>query len=78
MMGGAAIEHFAPQAGALEPDDLAKLVDTLSQRDPIELDELVRGCNADELGWLAKEFERRAWRENEVAFALRRILIDRT
>ena len=43
----------------------------------VERADLIKDCTAADLEWLAKEFERRAWKENEVAFALRRIQIDR-
>ena len=63
-----------------ELKDLAEKLDRLrdpQQRDRASLVELVKDCTGSELDWLAREFERRAWKENDVAFALRRLRIDR-
>ena len=61
---------------------LTKLANELSRLvtgpgDPIRLFDHVQECTDDDLEWLAREFDRRAAKQSEVAFALRRILIDR-
>jgi len=66
----------------MDLDRLIELVEKLSRLGDtgdavVDRADLIKDCTAADLEWLAKEFERRAWRENEVAFALRRIQVDR-